>query len=191
MDKKKYHKEWRNNNPDYHKKWQEENSERKALYAANKKEYRRKMKEEGKCISCKQINDRKNKCYCTNCKNLRIDKYYKNEKSKEYQKIYQKEFRKISKQKFRKFLDTIKIHYKCLNPMCLWAGDIKPCQLDFHHLKDKKFNIASTKTKMKLMILEMNKCTIVCACCHRLITWDNLDTSNFKTCNIDENGNPI
>jgi hypothetical protein len=63
--------------------------------------------------------------------------------------------------------------------------------LDFHHIKDKKFNIAEVSRYGPKVIQEINKCTILCAVCHRMETCGNLDVSTFKNCNLDEKGNIV
>lgn len=43
--------------------------------------------------------------------------------------------------------------------------------LDFHHLRDKKYNVSSMYSLSKEKILEeVAKCEILCANCHRVIT---------------------
>lgn len=86
----------------------------------------------------------------------------------------------------------IKLHYKCCNSDCLWLGELLPCMLDFHHLnvKEKHFGIATMAYKAKSIqelndiINEINKCTVLCAMCHRLESCGFLDASKIQPCNI-------
>jgi hypothetical protein len=89
----------------------------------------------------------------------------------------------------RQFIDGIKLHFGCLNPACVCAGkSIKACCLDFHHITGKKkFNLGNAISQCpKAITKEMNKCTVLCAICHRLATWGELDASHLKTCNVNE-----
>lgn len=92
----------------------------------------------------------------------------------------------------KKLVDDIALHYGCQNPNCKWQGELKACQLDFHHV-DRK-----TKTKeigklygLKLsrIALEINKCVVLCKCCHAL--QHSGEGLNLKSiCNVDEKLSP-
>jgi hypothetical protein len=98
---------------------------------------------------------------------------------------YLKDRREKLSSENRILIKEIKKKYGCLNPNCSWNGEFKPYHLDFHHLKDKKFNIGNhlDKTQPQL-IIEIRKCTLLCACCHRDVTWGNLDAKMFPLCTI-------
>lgn len=76
-----------------------------------------------------------------------------------------------------KYLDRAKQSRQQLDSLIKKAKEV-PCkdcgiqypyyQMDFDHLKDKKFNIAQGKTKGRVQLLtEINKCEVVCVLCHR------------------------
>ena len=85
-------------------------------------------------------------------------------------------------------ISNVKIHYGCLNPDCKWDGELKPCCLDFHHLDDNDKTHVSQMLKYSdaKICKEINKCTVLCATCHRLATYDELDCSNFSRCSVSE-----
>jgi len=75
-----------------------------------------------------------------------------------------------------------------MNPSCNWKGEFKAYHLDFHHIdkSSKSFNLGSASVSIQKLIEEISKCTIVCANCHRDITWGLLDSSNLPLCKINE-----
>lgn len=85
--------------------------------------------------------------------------------------------------------EKVKEHYGCMNPCCPCNKNLPSYCLDFHHIEEKKFNLGNTVRSMNVIIDEMTKCTIICAICHRMETWGDLDSSNFPRCDsttIDE-----
>jgi hypothetical protein len=89
----------------------------------------------------------------------------------------------------RKLRDDTKMLNGCLNPGCRWAGPYHPSMLEFHHLNpsEKAFPIASNAGdghSPRTLFSEMRKCTIVCSNCHRLITFEKLDTRGFRPINL-------
>ena len=89
-------------------------------------------------------------------------------------------------------VNDIKNHYGCLNPHCACSGSLKPCCLDFHHIDehDKKHVSQILGSSIKRICEEINKCTLLCAVCHRLATYDNLDCGIFPRCVVAEDGSP-
>ena len=64
--------------------------------------------------------------------------------------------------------------------------------MDLDHLKDKKFNLASYKNntaKLETIILEIEKCEVVCANCHRNRTHLRLISSGNSLPDISEDYN--
>lgn len=103
---------------------------------------------------------------CKECKREYDNQYHKNrtKESKHHKYVLQKE--RI--QKIRKFIYTY-LQNKCCN-IC---GESDIVVLEFHHTKDKLFNIsdgikrAYSLNKIKK---EIDKCEILCANCHRKVT---------------------
>lgn len=85
-------------------------------------------------------------------------------------------------------LDAIKLKYGCCNPECKWCGSFKSVQLDFHHVdpSTKLFTIGGRRLALgnDKIVAEINKCTVLCAVCHRDV--DNLDCSKFIICTVRE-----
>lgn len=157
---------------EYFKKYYQDNKER--LQAIDRKEYYRE--------------------YYKNNKEKRQTKEFKEMKArnqKAYYKRHGNKDQKKAKDRFFEFIKTIKNHYGCLNPDCKWSGPLEPCCLDFHHLinEDKVHVSQMTNSSIELIRKEINKCTLLCATCHRLVTYDHLDSSQFKLCKISNDGN--
>jgi len=107
----------------------------------------------------------------------KVKKHLKN------QAEYLKKRRERLSNKNRNLIKEIKKKYGCLNPNCSWQGEFKPCHLDFHHLKDKEFNIGNhLEQTTSRLLTEIQKCTLLCACCHRDVTWGSLDAKEFPLC---------
>ena len=179
-DRKQYAKQYYLDHPEL--------KERMKLYARKKREKatpEEKIKNREYEKRYKEINKDKFKQYAkkwndSEGRKQSVKKWGKSEKLKLW-----KEERQI-------FISNIKIKYGCMNPNCNSSKNIDSCCLDVHHInsKNKSFNLAaSANYSFKKIYLELNKCTVLCAICHRLVTYSKLDVSNFKTCNIDELGN--
>ncbi len=70
-------------------------------------------------------------------------------------------------EKRRRIINAIKITASCID--CGYDKD--PIALDFDHLRDKKFQISSNVTRsLKSIFLEIMKCEVRCANCHRKVT---------------------
>jgi hypothetical protein len=92
----------------------------------------------------------------------------------------------------RQIKDAIKTQYGCMNPACPCEKGIPAYCLDFHHLHDKLFDIGCHAQKgMKALVAEINKCTVLCAVCHRMEKWGDLDASGFEKCQVDCEGNVL
>lgn len=99
-------------------------------------------------------------------------------KKKKYALIYQKKHYESKKQyyidKARNRKKNIRLRideYKKINK-CLFCNESESCCLDFHHLKDKEFEISNMVARglseSKIM-LEIRKCLILCSNCHRKV----------------------
>ena len=103
----------------------------------------------GKCKLCKR--EYNNKFHENRSSNKKLLKYYR---------------QKDRLDEIRKFLSDY------LNDkVCNHCGDGRKVVLEFHHLRDKNFNLAdATKKSIGTIIREIEKCEILCANCHRIVT---------------------
>jgi len=92
--------------------------------------------------------------------------------TKPYYQKYKKDY--LARNKARR--DTIYgyiLAYKLEHP-CEICGESEPVCLDFHHLRDKKFNISEATYLLSLRNIEelkneIAKCQILCSNCHRKV----------------------
>lgn len=92
--------------------------------------------------------------------------------------------------KKRKLIDKIALAYGCRNPKCKWKGTFHPAQLEFHHFDPtlKKFQIGKAADySFKAIAAEINKCIVLCACCHALFHVGLVTLSESYICRINEN----
>jgi len=90
----------------------------------------------------------------------------------------------------RRLIDSIAIAYGCQNPECQWVGSFLPCQLEFHHFNpvDKKFQIGKAADfSKKAVAIEVNKCVVLCGCCHALFHVGGVLLNESMLCKVDEN----
>jgi len=125
-----------------------------------------------KCCICKK--ELKRQCFykstkskdglqskCVKCHKLYRKKHYLENKQKYLDKA------KANRAKYRKdFLDWIK------SQKCNICSNNDFRVLEFHHKRDKEYNISKKVGKVKFETLkkEINKCEILCANCHRIKT---------------------
>lgn len=93
-------------------------------------------------------------------------------KCKECKKIYdahhyktsgRKKKEKIERARRSSIINTLKRIKGCYN-----CDENEPCCLDFHHLKNKKFNVSASFTRdWKKVKDEIRKCVVICSNCHR------------------------
>ncbi len=113
---------------------------------------------------------------------------------RKYQKIYHAENRaRVNKRRRdwkKKIYDKI-AEYKertgCLNPNCKYKDKLSACQLDFAHF-DKTTKVASiaallAQGSLRAIQIEITKCTLLCANCHRLETYKDLKIDKLPRCN--------
>ena len=58
--------------------------------------------------------------------------------------------------------------------------------MDFDHLEDKLFNISRVNNSWEEMLIEIDKCEIVCANCHRTRTYSRLVIGESSTLELSE-----
>lgn len=100
--------------------------------------------------------------YCRPCRSAYGKEHYAANKQR-----YIEQTRVRNKKRFHKrvlfLLDYFKSH------PCVDCGESDPVVLEFDHLRDKKFGVASAihYRTWKLVLDEIDKCEVVCANCHR------------------------
>jgi hypothetical protein len=70
-------------------------------------------------------------------------------------------------ERIRRHIDSVKMTSGCAD--CGYAGH--PAALDFDHLGDKALNVSSAKSVAQADI-EIAKCEVRCANCHRIKSWE-------------------
>ena len=101
-------------------------------------------------------------------------------KREEYQRDYHRIWYKKNSARRKELVVTNKKrllnliqNYKVCNGCADCGYNSHAEALDFDHLRDKKFNIASAPRKgysWERILIEINKCEVVCANCHRVRT---------------------
>lgn len=125
------------------------------------------------CIKCKKYHNT-NYVKCEICrKKLReyMKEYYHNKASNIIKNNVNKRRKKIIN-----YLQTIKIKFGC--KIC--GYNKSPFALDFNHINNKKFNIAwGYKYSFERLQEELKKVEILCANCHRILTYKNRISKNY------------
>lgn len=100
-------------------------------------------------------------------KRLREQRQRSYEKTKDARRPALRASRKASQQTKREVFDALKRH-----PCMDCGGSYPPCVMDWDHRDGevKLFNIASLKASVEDMLIEIAKCDLVCANCHRVRT---------------------
>lgn len=104
------------------------------------------------------------------------------EYAKDYRKNNVEKIKEYNSNPFKKRKDVMRIRTKKYE-LCLYRGGkckrcgIKVsmdnlCIFDFHHLRDKSFNMAPFTRSMKELKEESKKCIVLCSNCHRLTEYD-------------------
>jgi hypothetical protein len=98
---------------------------------------------------------------CSECNRKNLKRHYVKNKDS-----YLEKNTKARREK-REFIDSLKIGLQCEK-----CGEKEICCLDFHHMKDKDFEIANASNRnlsLERIKKEIKKCICVCANCHRKI----------------------
>lgn len=103
---------------------------------------------------------------CRDCNNTLRRKWYKNNSEKVYNYSLKRRFRN------KDFVSDFKKD-KC----CSKCGESHPACLNFHHIDEslKRYNISEMKRttySIKTIKIEIEKCIILCANCHRKLHWE-------------------
>lgn len=124
--------------------------------------------------------------YCKRCNNESRATYYQHNKRRY----------KDNKQALRGRLQEEVNEIKRLTPCADCGRHFPPCAMDFDHLEgatkvDTISNLVLHKQSRPLVLAEIEKCELVCACCHRVRTHNRRqkttrpvgDSSDATVCN--------
>lgn len=95
---------------------------------------------------------------------------------------------KTERKKKRHIRNQIALHYGCRNPNCCWKGAFEPCQLDFHHFNPReKHGVLSQLLGLHIerFVAEINKCVVLCRCCHALFHKGHFQLDESLKCDVD------
>ena len=108
---------------------------------------------------------------CKECQKLKSKAHYLKNKSMYFNRNKNRQKEVVD------FIESIK-----KNSCCPFCSESEPCCLDFHHIKgeDKIYNIATMMRRYTLSSVkkEVEKCSIICANCHRKLHHGTLKLSN-------------
>lgn len=122
------------------------------------------------CYKCKGPNNT-SQSYCKECRKV-IDFEYNQRRDKQKKYLRQRERENKNKEWVYSYLQN--------NP-CK-CGESRPECLDFHHLKDKQYSVSNMYSlSISKIQLEIAKCKVLCANCHRVITAKENNWYKFKT----------
>jgi len=110
--------------------------------------------------------------FCKSCSSSTRNSYYKKNTVKE------KAYDRNRKKKIKEFLWDLK-----RKPCADCGKSFHPICMDFDHRENKKFEISDgivNGFSKKKLLEEIKKCDLVCACCHRLRTFE-------RSCKFDKN----
>lgn len=97
--------------------------------------------------------------FCRDCQNAETRKHYRKYREKYLEKS--RDAKEKIKQWYEEYLSTLE---------CSQCGENHPAALDFHHLRDKEFNISQAvgdSYSVRRIEAEIEKCIVLCANCHR------------------------
>ena len=104
--------------------------------------------------------------YCLECRSKLGASWY--ERNKEYQKQNAKKHRTEASALAREFI----LNYLLTHP-CIHCGESNPIVLEFHHRYGKDMTVAqmvSSGYAIPKIQAEIDKCDVLCANCHRIVT---------------------
>lgn len=111
---------------------------------------------------------------CKDCKQTYFKEHYKNNEAR---RIALKQTAIKNKERLQKY----RLQYYHTHP-CSDCGNTDYRVLDFDHLKDKEFNISDGIKwgySLERIKAEIAKCEVVCSNCHRIRTWERLNSNPF------------
>jgi hypothetical protein len=111
-----------------------------------------------------KVKNKRKQTICKDCQSTYRREHYEQNRSKYIEKA------KIIRRKDQLVRRQLILEYKQTHP-CVDCGECDPVVLDFDHINGKKlFNIAEATSRVCSLVnlhLEMQKCVIRCANCHR------------------------
>lgn len=103
----------------------------------------------------------KRQSQCKECRRKRERELYNSFYKDKNGNLYRENRRKW-RTEMRRLIQDIKACGCCI------CGESEPCCLDFHHLRDKEFELAKAPDVSKERLYkELEKCIVLCANCHR------------------------
>lgn len=137
------------------------------------------------CVKCGKelpitdfvFKDKKNNIRCARCKTCDNA-----DKRKSYKKHYEKNKNKFEERRFKFEQERKEFVWNIKKQGCVCCGESDPACIDFHHLRDKEFNIAEKVTWLseENMMKEINKCVRLCSNCHRKLHYYNYNLEELK-----------
>ena len=110
--------------------------------------------------------------YCKDCCKNSLTEWSKNnhgkvlEANKKYRLTNKNKIKQYNRNRLVERNKFLKEYLK--NHPCIDCGETDPLVLDFDHIKDKKYDVSDAKRySLKKLKLEIDKCEIRCANCHR------------------------
>lgn len=101
---------------------------------------------------------------CKQCRQAYQQKWYQNNIVSHKAKVAKRNKKVVDE--LREFVNTYKMNHPCVN-----CGFGHPAALQFHHVKDKKMEIALMvigKYSQESIMKEIEKCIVLCANCHAI-----------------------
>ena len=103
---------------------------------------------------------------CKTCTAERFKRLYNEDKEGQLERV------RINNQRYRQLARDYVFAYLSTHP-CSICGETDPVVLEFHHLGDKDSEVSRLMGRgasLDALIREIQKCSVVCANCHRRIT---------------------
>lgn len=109
--------------------------------------------------------------YCRSCRSAYFKSYRQKNKSRENDRVRSNKKRILGES--TSMIDQMKT-YPCSDCGLSFHG----CAMDFDHTEDNKVSGISAMRRglspAAAILSEIDKCELVCACCHRIRTWNRL-----------------
>ena len=110
--------------------------------------------------------------HCKSCHREWYKEWYKGNKNSQYERVKKRQEKQV--QRNRDWLWNYLLHHPCVD-----CGESDPIVLEFDHQEDKKMNISNMVNSgysIETLSLEVSKCEVRCANCHRRKTAKQFNT---------------